>query len=418
MMNPNKIVLILALLIFPALYAAPFAYVVGLGNVVIIDVATNTIINTIEIPYATLLSSIAITPDNKFAYVVDNESAIGLDVLDLTTNTFVDAITVGDHANTVAITPDGKYVFVGGPINTFNVIATANNMPIAGSPFTTALNNCNGVAISPDGLTAYITDASSNKVVAISVANPTSQTIISGIGISNGLNGIAITADSNTAYVANSGDHAVYAINNLKSSPTVSTGILVGSDPASIVITPDNTTAYVTNDGDGTVSLINLKNNAVSTITVGSPSATPAGLAITSDGSFVYVANKIANTVAVIPTSTNTPITPPIDFSLYPGPTAIAITSTSTASFAGTIRNNVFLDKTERILIITWTASTDTSIVSYNIYNGTTIVGNVLATAPLTFNALLANGDNGQNFSITAVDSNGVEGSHTPVIVH
>jgi hypothetical protein len=83
----------------------------------------------------------------------------------------------------------------------------------------------------------------------------------------------------------------------------------------------------------------------------------------------------------------------------------------------GTIRSNNFLNKTECVLTMTWTPSTSSNVVSYNIYNGTTLVANILSTAPSTFTTLLSKGNNGQNYSITAVNSNGLESDHVPVII-
>jgi len=83
----------------------------------------------------------------------------------------------------------------------------------------------------------------------------------------------------------------------------------------------------------------------------------------------------------------------------------------------GTIRSNNFLNKTECVLTMTWTPSTSANVASYNIYNGTTLVANIPSTAPSTFKTLLSKGNNGQNYSITAVNSNGLESDHVPVII-
>lgn len=83
----------------------------------------------------------------------------------------------------------------------------------------------------------------------------------------------------------------------------------------------------------------------------------------------------------------------------------------------GILRCNIFLDKNESILKITWSASDSSDVVSYNIYNGSTLVANILATKPLCFVTALGRCDNGQNFSITAVDSNGEESVHVPVTI-
>lgn len=78
---------------------------------------------------------------------------------------------------------------------------------------------------------------------------------------------------------------------------------------------------------------------------------------------------------------------------------------------------NIFLDKNERLLSISWSASVSSDVVSYNIYNGESLISSVLASSPFCLVTLLAGCDNGQNFSITAVDSNGLESERVPVTI-
>jgi hypothetical protein len=78
---------------------------------------------------------------------------------------------------------------------------------------------------------------------------------------------------------------------------------------------------------------------------------------------------------------------------------------------------NTFLFQVAPMVTITWSASSAYAVSSYNIYNGTTRLGTVLAVAPLTFNAFVPAGDNGNNLSVTAVSSLGGESARTPVVI-
>ena len=108
--------------------------------------------------------------------------------------------------------------------------------------------------------------------------------------------GIAITPDGNYAYVTNESSGTVSVIEI--STNTVTATVTVGSSPVGIAITPDGNYAYVTNYGSGTVSVIQINTDTVTaTVTVGTD---PIGIAITPDGNYVYVANKDSGNVSVI----------------------------------------------------------------------------------------------------------------------
>lgn len=96
-------------------------------NVSVIDVSTNTIVDTISVGLNP--RGIAITPDGNFAYVTN----FGLDkvsVIDINTNTIVETIFISTNADPygIAITPDGNFVYVTNCIsNTVSVIDISTN---------------------------------------------------------------------------------------------------------------------------------------------------------------------------------------------------------------------------------------------------------------------------------------------------
>ncbi len=161
-----------------------------------------------------------------------------------------------------------------------------------------------GIAITPDGKTAYVANANSNTVTPIDTATNTAVTPI--WPVTNPV-GVAITPDGKTAYVTNSASNAVTPI--ATATNTAGTPIAVGSvpdcdrdhpgrqdrlrrkhrlrerhpdrhrhqhggdadrgrhQPARVAITPDGTPAYVVNNGSNNVTLI-----ATATNTAGTPS--------------------------------------------------------------------------------------------------------------------------------------------------
>ena len=71
-----------------------------------------------------------------------------------------------------------------------------------------------------------------------------------------GPHGVAVSPDGTTAYTANQGGSSVSVINT--ATNTVTATIAVGSFPREVAVSPDGTTAYITNYGSNSVSVINI----------------------------------------------------------------------------------------------------------------------------------------------------------------
>ena len=173
-----------------------------------------------------------------------------------------------------------------------------------------------GVAISPDGRHAYITNQNSANV---SVIDTVRNTITAAVSVGSRPFGVTTTPDGRHAYVTNFGSNTVSVIDTLTN--TVATTIPVGSFPGAVAITPAGRHAYVTNFGSNTVSVIDtLTNTVITTIPVGN---TPNGVAITPDGRHAYVTNQNSGNVSVIDTATTT-----VTMTITVGglPSAVAIT--------------------------------------------------------------------------------------------
>jgi YVTN family beta-propeller protein len=141
--------------------------------------------------------------------------------------------------------------------------------------------------------------------------------------------GIAISPDGKSAYVVLDNNDTLTKIDLTKSSPTEGQEIRVGNVPHSVVISPDGTTAYVSNEAGriakapdfqgysngtpvvaenptgstktGTVSIVNLSTFTVTgSITVG---LHPTGMAFY--GQYLLVADAYSDSMSVIDTTTN-----------------------------------------------------------------------------------------------------------------
>jgi YVTN family beta-propeller protein len=184
--------------------------------------------------------------------------------------------------------------------------------------------------------------------------------------------GIALSPNGTTAYVVLDNNDTVTSINLTQPNPTEGREIRVGNVPHSIVISPDGTTAYVSNEGGriatakdfqgysngtpvvvtnptgatstGTISVVNLSTNQVAkTITVG---LHPTGMAFW--GTNLLVANAYSDSIAVINTATNT-VTQTINLALPikvtgevvgVGPNSIAVDSVNNIAYVALYNAN------------------------------------------------------------------------------
>ncbi|HEV7773721.1 MAG TPA: PKD domain-containing protein [Conexibacter sp.] len=181
---------------------------------------------------------------------------------------------------------------------------------VAGSPLALG-GRLWGVAITPDGATAYVAGEGTNDVIPVDTATDTAGTPIP---VGSMPRTIGITPDGSTAYVANYGSNTVTPIDT--ATNTAGAPIAVGLSPHGIAIAPDGATVYVTNLDSGSISAIDTATDAVvATIPAG---ILPYTLAITPDGATVYVTDLAGSNVFPIDTATNTAGTPiPIGASTF-----------------------------------------------------------------------------------------------------
>lgn len=287
-------------------------------------IKANRIIKTI--PVGNSPSGIGITPDNRFAYVANNDDhpffmdngipgGSTVSVLNLATNQLIKTITDASFSEpyTITINPDGSKVYVtNSNSTTITIIDTATNT-VTGT--ISGFDGPSGIVITPDGKTAYVNNyggpagVGSGNATTVRVVDLTTDTITgAAITVDLAPASLAITPDGAFVYVINyvDGNPGTGTISIIQTSDNTVVGTIPGfSGPFSIAITPDGSFAYVTNFGSNnfsplsggissevsgtTVSAVNLSSNTIeATITLGNQ---PAGIAITPDGRFAYASN-------------------------------------------------------------------------------------------------------------------------------
>ena len=164
--------------------------------VIPINTATNTPGQPIRLSHGA--SDIAITPDGKTVYV-DGGGGDGhpgyVTPISTATNTPGQPIRVSTGAGNMAITPNGKTLYVAGS-DTITPISTATGTP--GQPIRVR-NSAGNMVITPDGKTLYAVAEGpfSGAIIPISTASNTA-----GQPIPFAADSIAITPDGKTLYAA------------------------------------------------------------------------------------------------------------------------------------------------------------------------------------------------------------------------
>jgi YVTN family beta-propeller protein len=159
-----------------------------------------------------------------------------------------------------------------------------------GSPLTVASGDAGltGIAVSPDGSTAYQAVGLYNEIVPIDTSTFTAGTAFS----SGGTDPVqdAVTPNDKFLLVVNQGNNtlAVIKTSNTSSVKTVT----VGNEALGIAILPNSSAAYITNTADNTVSVVSLVGTPTVTNTISFPDngcKGPLGDAVTPNGKHVYV---------------------------------------------------------------------------------------------------------------------------------
>src|SRR5262249_36972249 len=146
-----------------------------------------------------------------------------------------------------------------------------------------------GVAVTPDGKFVFVVNSYSENVTVIATAT---NTVVATVGVGKGPQGVApqgvaVTPDGKFVYVTNLGIFpalgTVSAIATASNPVTATVGL--GSVPLGVTVSPGGKFVYAANEVSDTVSVIATSSNtATATVGVGSG---PFGVAATPDGKFV-----------------------------------------------------------------------------------------------------------------------------------
>ena len=323
---------LLALALFAPQALARYVYTGNYDDesVSVVDTATNQIVGS-PIPIGGQVYAMAISPDGKTLYVGVDTSG-DLTVIDTQTNQVTGTIPLGvSESTTIAISPDGKKAYVTSYGSEALVTVDLQAKQVVGTPLETDGHPW-GIAFSPDGSIALLANEEKDSLSVIDTT--TNQVVGNPIAVGESPINIVFSADGKTAYTTNQNSDSVSVVDVGARQAVAS--IKVGDNPWGLGLTPDGKKLYVSNLGVDTVSVIDTATRQV----VGDPIPTgdePYELAATPDGKSVYVTNYRGEFegdgrgVTVIDTATNQ--TKDVDVTGGPWQLAIVPDQSPTASF-------------------------------------------------------------------------------------
>lgn len=277
------------------------------GTVSVIDTASNTVRATISMPAAAdgtppSAFDVAVTPNGKFVYVSNGRISAdaAVYVVDTTAQSVVQTISgLGMGPSGVGMSPDGSTLYVLNNAfenDSISVISTGVNAVVNTVPM--PLPHGLGpfeIAIAPNGSSALIT---SELYGTLSVLDTALDVISSYSTVGHTARGIAISPDGATAYVGASGTDGSGNPSNITivgaASQVPTAQLLLGPDiaPAAIAVTPDGSQLLAADGVNNYLSIVNASTNAL--IQTVSTDRSPVRITIATIGAPVVLTSSAA----------------------------------------------------------------------------------------------------------------------------
>jgi YVTN family beta-propeller protein len=219
--------------------------------------------------------------------------------IEIPSNITGSTIDVGSLPEGVAITPDGTRALVTNLGDNTVSILDLTQTPITVISTVDVGSSPRGVAITPDGNRAIVTNSGSTTLSVLDLTHtPIPVTDITGMPVD--FIGVAITPDGERALIANGNDQSVYIFDLTQSPIALTSTVAVGLTPVFLAVTPDGSKAIVTNYDDASVSVLDLTQTPIIVTDTVGVGVHPSGIGISPDGSRALVSNHESNTISVL----------------------------------------------------------------------------------------------------------------------
>jgi YVTN family beta-propeller protein len=234
-------------------------------------------------------------------YAASNGS---LAVIDTASRTVLATLPINPNSTAVAVSPDGVHAYVASLFSiNLTVLDTATNT--LAQPLQLFLQRLRGgfswMAFAPDGGTAYIANPSNQALAVVALPSGQGDILMPEVSPSD----VAISKDGRTVYLAGCKPICTPGFVQLydTASQRFTTQFAIDGNPYRIALAPDGTRAYTANLSGPSVSVIDLATNGV-VATVRVP-VQPTGLAVSPDSATVWVASQTGGALTAIAAASN-----------------------------------------------------------------------------------------------------------------
>ena len=272
--------------------SAPKAYVGLYGDdaIGVLDTASGRLMSTVRVPAGP--EAVIVSPDGRRAYV-SSEDATQVSVIDTATDKLIKTLDLGAFPEGMALSRDGRTLLAAVfGIDKVDLIDTGTLTVTA--QFSVA--KAHGVALAPDGATAYVGAQDVPDHNAIVVLDVAGRKVAAQVPLRQTPRGLTVSPDGKSLYFTQANSATVEVMDT--ATKAIAAEIQVGPIPHQIAFTPDRGRALVAVQATGRLAVIDVATRqVVNEIAVG---RFPHWVAITSDGTLAYVTNEGDDTVSVV----------------------------------------------------------------------------------------------------------------------
>jgi len=264
---------------------------IGYGYVTVIRTSDYSLLTLI--PMGEDPADLCILPAGDRIYVCDATEAM-VRVIDTATNTVTDSISIPYSASRIVSMPDGSEVIVmheGGHVSS---IETSGNT-LVGTWW--AANSPGGICVLPGGDYLYVSDRSSADATCFSLPGFSRLRFFVGADTYD----VCALPSEDRIYLCER-DWQIISVISAPDNTLIQEIAGVGTSPGRLLPLPSGDWVYIADDEEDKVRVVRTSDNTViDTISVGGQ---PAGMCSNPDGSMVAIANTASNNLTILERST------------------------------------------------------------------------------------------------------------------
>ena len=274
------------------------------GTIQIVDTKTDAVVLTARI--ADRPRGMAVSPDGKRLYVAvswwrdgkrPRTNAERIAALDAQTLKSVRSYAAGTDPECVALSPDGQRLYLSN-----EDAGTASIVDVASGKQRESLvvgTEPEGVTASPDGKWVYVTAETSNVVTVIDAKQ---EKVAANLMVDPRPRVTIFTRDGSRAWASAELGGSVQLIDVKRHRVLKRVKLGATDKPVGLVLSPDEKTLYVATGRGNGVAVVDV---ATMKMTAKIPTGVRVwGIALSRDGRRLYAANSLSNTISVIDTGT------------------------------------------------------------------------------------------------------------------